>query len=866
MEVIISHISADFDSLASMVAASKLYPQAQLYFASSPSQNVREFLSLYKDYFNIEYPKKVKKLNPTKMIVVDTSIPDRLGDFKEFFTDPQVEVHIFDHHRPTAESVEGDKNYVEIVGATITILLRKIREKKIPITALEATLFALGVYEETGSLTFSQTTKQDVEAIAYLLGKKANLKVVSDYIHHSLNDNQLKILNLLLKSPTAKNIKGFKVLIAKAHAREFIEELSLVVHRMVDIEGVDVVFAIINMKNRVFIIGRSKQPEIDISNILTDFGGGGHANAASAVVKNMDAKTCEQELLKILQDKLKPALSAKDIMSEPLRYINLEEEKTILDAHKALVKFGHSGLVILKDEKLAGILTRHIIDRAIHHGLGNAKIEDYMIKNFASADVDTSLSALQAMMAEHDIGRIPIFKKGKLTGIVTRTDILTALHGAKFKKLPHDYEVQANLEKLAPNMHKLFKICSAVAEKLSLNIFLVGGFVRDLLLGIENLDIDIVVEGDGILFAENLAAQTRSKLITHDKFKTAIVFTKHYKVDIASTRVEFYTRPAALPTVWESSLKQDLYRRDFTVNALAVQINRRGFGKIMDYFGGARDLKDGMIRVLHNLSFIEDPTRIFRAIRFEQRYNFKMEHHTEELLVNALHRDIFSSITNERIREEIILILSEEKPALALRRMAHLNILKVIHKDICFNEKINHSLEEAESLILKYKKILEDEKSQNWVIYFMILVSQLTTEKIRQVAQRFRLSLEIAKKIEFDKVTSSNLIRKLANPKILKSEIYRLLNSLSIEQLVYLMSRTTMMSVRQKIALYFAKLKNTKFIATGDDLTSWNYTPGPYYKKAIQALSDAQLDGIIKNKKEARQYLEKLGDWLQNCN
>ena len=857
MEVIISHAAADFDALASMVAASKLYPRAVMYFTSSPSYNVREFLNLYKDYFSVEDPKKIKKLDITKMIVTDTSIPDRLGEFKDFVTNPQIEVHIYDHHCPTAESVEGDENYIKRCGSTVTILLKKIREKKIPITPLEATLFALGIYEETGSLTFSYTTKEDIDTVSYLLTKKANLKIISDYIHHSLDNIQMKLLNALLNNSKVKTFKGYKVLTARAKTSEFVEELSMVVHRMVDIEAVDIVFALIKMKDKVFIIGRSKQPEIDISEILSSMGGGGHPAAASAVVKKITIDKCEKELLRAVEKHLKPHITAKDIMSSPVRYVDLEEDKIILDAQKSLLKFGHSALIILKNKKLAGILTRHDIDKSIHHGLGSAKIEDYMLKVVITADPSAPLNKLQKLMAEHDIGRIPIVKEGRVVGIVTRNDILTALHGISFRKPSEGYSNIAHLELLPPGMRTILKKCTSIADKLGVNIFLIGGFVRDLILNIENLDLDLVVEGDGILFAQALAKATKSKIITHEKFKTAIVFTKYCKVDIASTRVEFYTRPAALPVVWGSTIKQDLYRRDFTINALAVQLNKDGFGKIIDYFGGQRDLKDGIIRVLHNLSFIEDPTRIFRAIRFEQRYHFKMDGNTENLLIKALHGDIFNEVTNERIREEIILILSEEKPLPALKRMSHLNILKVIHKNICLNEKIINSLQEAAVLIIEYKKLITRKKALKWVIYLMILLGQLKSHEVEEISLKFKLPLEIAKKIRMDKSRAAYLIKRLSQKEIKKSEIYRLLNSLSAEALIYLMVRSNMRPVKQKIEMHLNLLSKIKFIVTGNDLTKWGYDPGPFYKEALTALEDAQINGIIKTKEEAREYLKK---------
>jgi tRNA nucleotidyltransferase (CCA-adding enzyme) len=223
---------------------------------------------------------------------------------------------------------------------------------------------------------------------------------------------------------------------------------------------------------------------------------------------------------------------------------------------------------------------------------------------------------------------------------------------------------------------------------LGVSVYAVGGFVRDILLRVENLDVDIVVEGDGIRFAEEFEKKFHCRIRTHKKFGTAIIlFPDGLKVDVATARWEVYDSPAALPTVESASIKMDLYRRDFTINTLAIQLNPSAFGEQIDFFGGVKDIKEKVIRVLHNLSFVEDPTRVFRAIRFEQRFGFQIGKHTQHLMKNALKVGFLERLSGGRVFSELILLLQEETPLPALRRMRDFHLFHFLHPTLKFDEQ-----------------------------------------------------------------------------------------------------------------------------------------------------------------------------------
>ena len=242
-----------------------------------------------------------------------------------------------------------------------------------------------------------------------------------------------------------------------------------------------------------------------------------------------------------------------------------------------------------------------------------------------------------------------------------------------------------------------------MADALHFNAYAVGRICERHFALPRNLDIDVVIEGDGIEFARTLATSLGGRVRAHEAFRTAVVVLPDgKKIDVATARLEYYRSPAALPTVERGSIKLDLYRRDFTINTLAIKLNPEGFGTLIDFFGAQKDLKQKVIRVLHNLSFVEDPTRVFRAIRFEQRFGFRIGKLTSGLIENAVKMDFFKDLSGRRLFSELRQILEEEKPILALGRINEYNLLKLIHPKIVFDQALKRLLNSVEKVITWY--------------------------------------------------------------------------------------------------------------------------------------------------------------------
>lgn len=872
MEVIISHQSTDFDSLAAMVAAKKIYKDALLVFTGAVEKNVRKFISMYSDMIEITPLKKVKIEEITKLIIVDTRIKRRIGLFANVINKRDLEIHIYDHHPSTADDIQGDLNVIEEVGATTTIMLKRIRKMNLEISPIEATLFALGIYEDTGSLTFSTTTIDDINSISYLFGKGIKLKVVANFINIGLSTAQKKLLNKLLLSSKEIFFKGVCINMAKAEVKNYTEGLALLTHKLIEIENSDVFFTIVKMADRIYVVGRSRTNSVDVDEILKELGGGGHFQAASAVVKDLSLDELEKKLTRILEKKVRVGIVAKDIMSSPVKTVNTST--SIEETKKILLRYGHNGIPVVEEGELKGIITMQEVNKAKQHGFGKELVSKYMSDKVVTVKLDTPLTEIQELMIDYDIGRILVVnREDKLVGIVTRTDLIRNLYGEGHlpkrsfstyietsRKMERKKQIDSIRKIFPERIQNILNKIGEIGDRFNFPVFMVGGIVRDLFLGIKNYDLDIVVEGEGIKFARELSRDLGGRIKSHQKFGTAIVILEDgLKIDVATARREFYEYPAAFPKVELSSIKKDLYRRDFTINAMAIQLNQKYFGKLIDFFGGQRDLRTGTIRVLYNLSFIEDPARIIRAIRFEQRYSFKMDRTTEDFLKKAIDDKLLSRLRKNRITEELILILKEENPLKSLKRMEELGALKYILPEVELNEETVKRLNKVKDNYNFWKRNMPDEKIELWVIYFCCLIRNLKKVQIQRIYKRL-----IIKQKSLDRITYcySNLdqIIKMISKKdeISPSVIYSKLNGLPNEVLFLAIVESDTDIVKERVSSYFLKYKKESLYISGKELKELRVKPGPIYSQILNKLLSAQLDGEVKNKRDEIRLVKNI--------
>jgi tRNA nucleotidyltransferase (CCA-adding enzyme) len=422
-------------------------------------------------------------------------------------------------------------------------------------------------------------------------------------------------------------------------------------------------------------------------------------------------------------------------------------------------------------------------------------------------------------------------------------------------------------ERLPERIHQLLIQFGKVGDDLGYPVYAIGGFVRDLLMRVENFDIDIVVEGDGIRLAEEFEKRFPCRIRTHRKFGTAIIlFPDGLKVDVATARLEVYESPAALPKVERTSLKADLYRRDFTINTLAIRLNSANFGELVDFFGGIKDIKDKVIRVLHNLSFVEDPTRIFRAIRFEQRFKFQISKHTLNLMRNAVEMGLIDRLSGGRIFSELVLILEEDNPIPALKRMKDFNLFPLLHPHLQFDEERMRLFEQIHQVINWFDLLFLEERYDRWLIYFYGLIDGLSETHTIELCDRLMMNERLKKKVlEGREQALQSLLQFFSwnqqgrEPK--RSEIFALLDPLSTEVKLFMMGKTTQPTTRRSISLYFTQLKDTKPLLRGSDLIQLGMKPGPLIKKSLEKLRKARLDEEVKTREDEIKYLMETGGW-----
>jgi tRNA nucleotidyltransferase (CCA-adding enzyme) len=870
LDVILGHVNVDFDAMASMVAAGKLYPEAVMVFAGAVNRNVRDFINLHGDVLEFMEPGSLDKEAITRLIVVDNRIADRLGEFSDLPMKRGVETFVYDHHPSSPHDMKGVKDYSEPLGATTTVLVKIIRRKGIPITPFEATLFALGIHEDTGSLTYAGTTYEDAEALSYLMREGANLSVITHFLGKPLSTAQHELMKKLFFGLEHHRIQGVWIAVAKANMAEYVEGASLVAGKLADLENLEVLFTLIEMHQRVVVLGLSRLGQVDVDEVLDGLGGGGHPKAGSAVIRDTTLKQAEKRLLELLEEKVRPLVTAEKIMSGPVRTIH--EDTTIAEASRRMERTGHTAFPVVDESgKLVGIISRKNLDKAGHHGLGHAPVKGFMARNLISVDAGTSLQEIQALMIENAIGRVPVVRDKKLVGIVTRKDIIRALHGAEYLygtsssgRMPA-YTRQDVLEMVQSSLPKdiqgVLRSISRVAEESGLGVYLVGGVVRDLLLGFPNLDLDLVVEGEGIEFARRLAKELKGRMRSHRKFGTAVVILPSgQRIDVATARTEFYEYPAALPTVEVSSIRQDLYRRDFTINAMAIALTGERFGELLDYFGGLRDLERRHIRILHNLSFVEDPTRIFRAVRFEQRYGFKLERQTEMLAHRAVEMEIVGRLTNARVRDELVDIFSEPYPLpyKAISRLQDLGALHTLHPALKIGRamqrrfrKLHESLEQAFELVGGYGK--------TWTPGIAALLADLPFSEAEKWCHQMRFKREDTQAITQCLSRVPEVLDMLESRKLPPSEVVELLDPLYGEALAYLYVLGGP-ATREAVSAYVGKWKDVTPAISGNDLKEMGLAPSRIYAEILARVRAEVLDGRVSGRREELELARKLAE------
>jgi tRNA nucleotidyltransferase (CCA-adding enzyme) len=654
-------------------------------------------------------------------------------------------------------------------------------------------------------------------------------------------------------------------------------DFAFLVHKMVRMENIDAIFAIARMENKIHIVARSRIPEVNAAQMMAPFGGGGHPYAAAASVKHKTLAQTEHELVEILYASVRPRRRAADFMSAPA--ISINDRLSCERANAMLNRYNVNALLVMRPlaqgQQLVGYITRLVIEKALHHQLATATVSEFMTTEFATVDPGADLDEIQDKIIGHKQRILPVVEKGIVRGVITRTDLLNLLvrrynRSAKPNEGDSTLTVHARTrviakfmqERLSARILQILRDIGETAEAIGLNAYVIGGFVRDLFLYRSNEDIDVVIEGDGIAFARCYARKVGARIHTHAKFGTAVViFESGFKIDVASARMEYYQFPAALPTVEMSSLKLDLYRRDFSINTLCIHLNPAKFGTLIDFFSAQKDLKEKTIRVLHNLSFVEDPTRAFRAIRFEQRFGFTIGKLTANLIQNAVRMDFFNRLSGKRIFSELRQILAEGNPGPAVTRLQDYDLLKVVHPAIEMTPPLIGLFTSIKKVVSWYDLLFIEESYMKWAVYFLGMIRSCDRETTRDICRRFELPPRMQALFTEGRFAAerrlNSLERKLPSE---NSQLYRKLAEFRIELILYMMAAARMETVRKAISHYCVHLRFIRPLLKGKDLKILGLAPGPRYRRILDELLSARLNGRVESREDeialARQLID----------
>lgn len=884
IDVILTHEQADFDAMGAALGAYLMNEKAVPVAPRRMNRNVRAFLTLYGAELPFIDPRDLPGEPIGSITLVDTQSLVTLKGMSR-----KTSVQVVDHHSLRPDLPETWHVTIDPVGACTTLFVEGLREHNGVLNPTHTTLLLLGIYEDTGSLSYVSTTPRDVRAAAYLLEQGASLQIVTRYLNPPLSNEQRLVYERLLSSTRRLPIHGHNILVAAADAADLADEISTIAHKMRDLLDPDALFLLVGTVEGIRLVARSVTDSINVAQVAEVFGGGGHGRAAAALIRTeeeMGPDGCPvrlptleevlERLLEILPRHIQPAATVRQMMSpHPLV---LSPDTPAERALHLMQRYGYEGYPVIDKGKVVGLLTRRAVDRAISHHL-NLPASSLMEAGEVTVQPGDSLEHLRRVMIDSGWGQVPVVDadNGQLVGIVTRTDLLKNLSSSAPTGTRQN--LAARLEAaLPPARLALLKAVADCAHQHRVAVYIVGGFVRDLLLERPSLDFDLVVEGDAIFLAGVLASQYGGQVQSHTRFGTAKWNISQVRetlsrqiagssaeidstnlpdsLDLISARTEFYDYPTALPTVERSSIKLDLHRRDFTINTMALRLDGRHYGELYDYWGGLRDLKRGLIRVLHSLSFVDDPTRLMRAVRFEQRFGFEIEERTHQLMDEA--RPMVRQVSGDRLRHEFNLILEEQHPQPVLARLDALELLEAVHPAFNWPDELSAS----------FDVILHQGPDPCWslpektgnlytrhALAYLAWLLHYPLETGLVIAQRLRLPGDLA-----DSLAAAHRLR---------DEIDRLLD-LPPSQATAVLDNTPMLALacldllsqdethKQFLHTYAQAWRATWPTKTGDDLRALKIPPGPQYRVVLAALRAAWLDGKIQSAADEQALFDQL--------
>jgi tRNA nucleotidyltransferase (CCA-adding enzyme) len=782
VKVVILEEGADLDALSCAYGVLLLYQDAYLLKPSLLSRRASEVFKRFKEKFRLleDLPQEFD------LVLVDAH------HVEEYKFEGVKEIYIFDHH-PRAP--KGFKGKVDTVGSATTLVVEELQRLNIGITPEDATLLALGIYEDTGSLTYEGTTERDALALAWLLKEGVNLKTIREFLKESLSKEEIDFLSKSLVALEKLFIDGSKVVVFVLKSEEYNPDFLQVVYRLEEVKDADAFFVIVSVGSKTYLFGRGLKGRFDTSKILEAFGGGGHSFASAVKLERVSAERLKTLLVQLLKGD-NPTIRVKDVMN--YTPFALREDMSVEEAMLSLAERNFAGAPVLNQEgRLVGVVYKKVLLK-VAKLFPSKQVKDFMQTEFHTLNPEDFVWDAEAILSTYGEKLIPVVEDQKLVGVITRLDLMQTLRKQTEPLKPSHRKVQ-----LPKEVEELARVVGKICQELGFKGYLVGGVVRDILMGRQIWDLDFVVEGDGLKVAERFAQYYGVNIHPFSEFGTAHLKVGDFKIEFATTRRETYPHSGAYPVVEPASLKEDLFRRDFTINAMAISVMEEDFGTLIDYFGGLRDLKSNLIRILHPLSFVEDPVRILRALRFAGRFNFKLSKSTEKAMLSALSMHLLKHASRGRLLKELTLAFREEKLLDILKLYRQYKVLEELIDGFQWSQDLELKLEKLKEVVSWHKIEFSDKNLEYGWLYLVILLERVKGEEFLKemgapawVRELYRTYKEQAKEV----------IKKLHQAKK-PSEVYLTLKRFN--EPFYLLLAVEE-SLRPKIVLYMEKLSRLK--------------------------------------------------------
>ncbi|NLF96040.1 MAG: CBS domain-containing protein [Candidatus Riflebacteria bacterium] len=731
-------------------------------------------------------------------------------------------------------------------------LVNRLRDQHLKFSNEDMQMFRLAVTEKTWAGLSARVKPEDQKAIAFLDRQTMPPGRIANTVVLGMHEGQTALYRQMLKNIEDIQPGYWPVTLVAVKVGNQVQDIEPVVDAIWSDTSPPVLMLILTFGNFTRVWCRSSISQIDFRQIFADFRPARLRNWVYFSFSGAGHEQNRSRVLQHLEQNLQPDLTAGDIMSASPQCIDWHA--SVRNAFDTMLKFNIMSLIVMQKGEFAGIVTRRDLDRALQMNLLDSEIGPYVPTSVPIVSPTTPVRVLKNLMVRYNLTRLPVLNGTEVVGIITTHELLRSL--PDYLPLPHDFlplaeqvslPTSSELEKLLKllfslRIYHILQQIGRFAGQQGVNTFAVGGFVRDLLLERQNFDIDIVVIGDAIPFAIELSREFACDYKVYDRFHTARIYLEDLKIDFSSARIEHYSDPGALPQIEFSGLSNDLYRRDFTINTLALSLNPEHFLELKDFFGGYNDLLNRRIRILHSFSFLEDPTRLFRAIRFAGRFNFALEQDTQRAFELAINREAPEKLSLKRIGAEISRCLNEERPQQIVADLFSAGLMKYLSPEMIDADILPRRFKLIRSLIKRFKPLGEEIDSE--AIFWTGILSVIrndNTEKILDALgtphSRRRLILQALTAIQ----TVPTAITKIEETDA--TALYYLLHELSLEAMLSVMAFALDKRNARKILHFIMFWRSIKCDVSGNDLIAEGIKPGPHMRNIFSRIIEQKLKG-----------------------